>query len=151
MQEDLPCIQCVAAACLLTLLAVRTCSGLCVQCNAAVIVHRYVLFPLDLYNDAGNFALRHFKKQYLYSELEAEVDLCFDQFIYKLSENIFHHYRCKAARYSLCSFRFHIQQQGTCSATVVMAARKGSVVFASLTCGYVVVYKFALLLQPSTR
>ncbi|EGD72022.1 hypothetical protein PTSG_00038 [Salpingoeca rosetta] len=57
----------------------------------------YALYPMDLYNDAGGFALRAFQKQYLYNEIEAEVDLCFDQFVYKLSENIFRHYRCKAA------------------------------------------------------
>lgn len=56
----------------------------------------YVLFPLDLYNDSANYALSVFKKQFLYDEIEAEVNLCFDQFVYKLSENIFTHFRTKA-------------------------------------------------------
>nr|CAD2184269.1 unnamed protein product [Meloidogyne enterolobii] len=56
-----------------------------------------VLFQLDLYNDAASFALKMFKKQFLYDEVEAEVNLCFDQFIYKLSEAVFTHYKQLAA------------------------------------------------------
>uniref|UniRef100_A0A669F8W4 Cytoplasmic FMR1 interacting protein 2 n=1 Tax=Oreochromis niloticus TaxID=8128 RepID=A0A669F8W4_ORENI len=33
----------------------------------------YVLYPLDLYNDSGYYALTKFKKQFLYDEIEAEV------------------------------------------------------------------------------
>ena len=52
-----------------------------------------VLYPLDLYNDAAHCALYKFNKQYLYDEVEAEVNLCFDQFVYKLSEQIFAYYK----------------------------------------------------------
>lgn len=34
---------------------------------------RYILYPLDLYNDSAHYALHHFKKQFLYDEVEAEV------------------------------------------------------------------------------
>ena len=34
---------------------------------------RYLLFPMDLYNDSAECALTHFKQRYLYEELEAEV------------------------------------------------------------------------------
>lgn len=34
---------------------------------------RYVLYPLDLYNDSAQYALSNFKKQFLYDEIEAEV------------------------------------------------------------------------------
>lgn len=34
---------------------------------------RYILYPLDLYNDSGHFALTKFHKQFLYDEVEAEV------------------------------------------------------------------------------
>jgi hypothetical protein len=37
---------------------------------------RYVLYPLDLYNDSGEYAQSKFKKQYLYDEIEAEVSDC---------------------------------------------------------------------------
>ncbi len=47
-----------------------------------------VLYPLDLYNDSAFYALNVFKKQFLYDEVEAEVNLCFDQFVYKLSDQV---------------------------------------------------------------
>uniref|UniRef100_A0A8C7I5S3 Cytoplasmic FMR1 interacting protein 2 n=1 Tax=Oncorhynchus kisutch TaxID=8019 RepID=A0A8C7I5S3_ONCKI len=53
----------------------------------------YVLYPLDLYNDSGYYALTKFKKQFLYDEIEAEVNLCFDQFVYKLADQIFAYYK----------------------------------------------------------
>lgn len=53
--------------------------------------------PLDLYSDSGHFALTKFRKQFLYDEIEAEVNLCFDQFVNKLSKQIFEHYKCRAA------------------------------------------------------
>eukprot|EP00079_Xenopus_tropicalis_P033634 XP_017947405.1 PREDICTED: cytoplasmic FMR1-interacting protein 2 isoform X2 [Xenopus tropicalis] len=53
----------------------------------------YVLYPLDLYNDSAYYALTKFKKQFLYDEIEAEVNLCFDQFVYKLSDQIFAYYK----------------------------------------------------------
>ena len=36
---------------------------------------RYVLYPLDLYNDSAHYALTKFKKQFLYDEIEAEVSV----------------------------------------------------------------------------
>lgn len=38
-----------------------------------VLAFRYVLYPLDLYNDSAYYALTKFKKQFLYDEIEAEV------------------------------------------------------------------------------
>lgn len=57
----------------------------------------YVLYPLDLYNDSAQYALTVFKKQFLYDEVEAEVNLCFDQFVYKLSEQVYAYYKQLAA------------------------------------------------------
>jgi len=54
---------------------------------------------LDLYNDSAHYALTVFRKQFLYDEVEAEVNLCFDQFVYKLSEQIFAYYKHLAGRY----------------------------------------------------
>lgn len=39
----------------------------------SVVIFRYILYPLDLYNDSAHYALHHFKKQFLYDEVEAEV------------------------------------------------------------------------------
>lgn len=52
-----------------------------------------VLYTLDIYNDAALFALTRFKKQYLYDEVEAELNLCFDQFVFKLSDQILAYYK----------------------------------------------------------
>lgn len=41
--------------------------------NQSFIRSRYVLYPLDLYNDSAHYALTKFKKQFLYDEIEAEV------------------------------------------------------------------------------
>ncbi|KAI0228538.1 Cytoplasmic FMR1-interacting protein [Lamellibrachia satsuma] len=60
------------------------------------IQSKCILYPLDLYNDSAHYALYNFKKQYLYDEVEAEVNLCFDQLIYSLSEQVFEHYKMLA-------------------------------------------------------
>ncbi|CAF1631788.1 unnamed protein product [Adineta ricciae] len=57
----------------------------------------YVFYPMDLYNDAAMHALVVFRKQFLYDEIEAEVNLCFDQLVFKLSDKIFTHFKCLAA------------------------------------------------------
>nr|XP_054387937.1 cytoplasmic FMR1-interacting protein 1 isoform X4 [Pongo abelii] len=56
----------------------------------------YVLYSLDLYNDSAHYALTRFNKQFLYDEIEAEVNLCFDQFVYKLADQIFAYYKVMA-------------------------------------------------------
>jgi len=38
-----------------------------------LLCFRYILYPLDLYNDSAHYALHNFKKQFLYDEVEAEV------------------------------------------------------------------------------
>lgn len=43
------------------------------KCLFSLSIFRYVLYPLDLYNDSGYYALTKFKKQFLYDEIEAEV------------------------------------------------------------------------------
>eukprot|EP00158_Paraphelidium_tribonemae_P007486 Partr_v1_DN28266_c0_g1_i2_m75668 putative cytoplasmic FMR1 interacting protein len=64
-------------------------------------IMEYALSPFDIYNDAAHRALHHLKSRYLYDEIEAEVNLCFDQFIYKLSQTVFTNYRIMAAAHLL--------------------------------------------------
>ncbi|KFM69107.1 Cytoplasmic FMR1-interacting protein 2, partial [Stegodyphus mimosarum] len=74
-----------------------------------------VLYPLDLYNDSAYYALTKFKKQFLYDEVEAEVNLCFDQFVYQLSEQIFTYYKHLAGSILLDKrFRAECASYGTC-------------------------------------
>ena len=73
-----------------------------------------MLYPLDLYNDSAHYALTVFRKQYLYDEVEAEVNLCFDQFVYKLSEQIYAYYKHLAGSILLDKrFRQECQALGT--------------------------------------
>ena len=44
-----------------------------------------MLYPLDLYNDSGYYALTKFKKQFLYDEIEAEV--CLEELNYGSSHS----------------------------------------------------------------
>ena len=44
--------------------------------HSTFLLYRYVLYPLDLYNDSAHYAMTVFKKQYLYDEIEAEVIVC---------------------------------------------------------------------------
>ncbi|GFP89758.1 protein pir [Phtheirospermum japonicum] len=56
-----------------------------------------VLMPFDIYNDAAQQALVVLKQRFLYDEVEAEVDNCFDIFISKLCDTIFTYYKSWAA------------------------------------------------------
>ncbi|KAL2538706.1 Protein PIR [Forsythia ovata] len=56
-----------------------------------------VLTPFDIYNDASQQALVVLKQRFLYDEIEAEVDNCFDIFVSKLCDSIFTYYKSWAA------------------------------------------------------
>ncbi|KAA8534712.1 hypothetical protein F0562_032229 [Nyssa sinensis] len=56
-----------------------------------------VLMPFDVYNDSAQQALVVLKQRFLYDEIEAEVDHCFDIFVSKLCETIFTYYKSWAA------------------------------------------------------
>ena len=56
-----------------------------------------LLANMDAYNDAATDALRVHKQQYLFAEIEAEVNLCFDQVLFLLAEQVYTHYKTRAA------------------------------------------------------
>eukprot|EP00004_Rigifila_ramosa_P010810 TRINITY_DN2288_c0_g1_i2.p1 TRINITY_DN2288_c0_g1~~TRINITY_DN2288_c0_g1_i2.p1 ORF type:complete len:1415 (+),score=362.60 TRINITY_DN2288_c0_g1_i2:563-4246(+) len=56
-----------------------------------------MLYPLDLYNDAAHRAMHQQYQQFLFDEIEAEVNLAFDQLIFKLSTQVFAHFKSIAA------------------------------------------------------
>ncbi|CAL8098785.1 unnamed protein product [Calicophoron daubneyi] len=73
----------------------------------------YLLYPLDLYNDAADCALSRFRRRFLYEEIEAETNLVFDQLVYKLSDQVFSHYKRYAASILLDKrFRAEAQRGG---------------------------------------
>uniref|UniRef100_A0A094ZMQ0 Cytoplasmic FMR1-interacting protein 2 n=1 Tax=Schistosoma haematobium TaxID=6185 RepID=A0A094ZMQ0_SCHHA len=74
----------------------------------------YLLYMLDLYNDAADCALNRFRRRFLYEEIEAEANLVFDQLVYKLSDKIFRHYK-RYASSILLDKRFRAEAQRTAS------------------------------------
>ncbi|KAG5449213.1 Cytoplasmic FMR1-interacting protein [Clonorchis sinensis] len=73
----------------------------------------YMLYPLDLYNDAADCALNRFHRRFLYEEIEAEASLVLDQLVYKLSDQVFKHYKRYAASILLDKrFRAEAQRSG---------------------------------------
>ncbi|GAU13588.1 hypothetical protein TSUD_346920 [Trifolium subterraneum] len=56
-----------------------------------------VLMPFDIYNDSAQQALVLLKQRFLYDEIEAEVDHCFDIFVSRLCETILTYYKSWAA------------------------------------------------------
>lgn len=70
-----------------------------------------IIYPLSLYNDAANHALFNLKRKFLYDEIEAEVNLVFDQLVYKLSEQIYAYYKIAASNICLdTKFRSGIER-----------------------------------------
>ena len=56
-----------------------------------------LLASMDAYNDAATDALCVHKQQFLFTEIEAEINLCFDQVLFALAEQIYTHYKTRAA------------------------------------------------------
>ena len=56
-----------------------------------------IFFPIDIYNDAAAQALYGLKQQFLYDEIEAELNLSFEQLLYALAEDIFKYFKTLAS------------------------------------------------------
>mmetsp|Transcript_37008 Transcript_37008/g.102129 ORF Transcript_37008/g.102129 Transcript_37008/m.102129 type:complete len:610 (+) Transcript_37008:98-1927(+) len=56
-----------------------------------------LLAPMDIYNDASTCALREHQQQFLFTEIEAELNLIFDNVLFTLSDQIFKHFKTRAA------------------------------------------------------
>ncbi len=56
-----------------------------------------VLYILDLYNDAAQRALYEFNSQYMFNEIQAEVNLAYDQLVFHLEMGIYGFYKDWAA------------------------------------------------------
>ncbi|KAJ3182845.1 Cytoplasmic FMR1-interacting protein 2 [Gaertneriomyces sp. JEL0708] len=65
------------------------------ECNDLEML-QYIFYPFELYNDAANRTLNKLRSRFIYDEITAEVSLCFDQLIFKLSQKVFQHFK-KAA------------------------------------------------------
>lgn len=56
-----------------------------------------VFYLWDVYNDAASIALRQFRKRFMFDEIEAEVNLAFDQFLYLFTDSTYDHIKSAAA------------------------------------------------------
>ena len=56
-----------------------------------------VLYTLDIYNDAGDKALRDLRQQFVYDEIEAEANLVFGQLVFLLGDELYTYYKNAAA------------------------------------------------------
>ena len=60
-----------------------------------------VLYTMDIYNDAAHRALYILNQQFLYDEIEAEVNLVFDQLVFLISDEMYSYYKNFAASNTL--------------------------------------------------
>ncbi|EGC37325.1 Rac-binding component of scar regulatory complex [Dictyostelium purpureum] len=57
----------------------------------------HLFYPLSLYNDTAHRALQELNQRFLYDEIEAELNLCFDQLLYKLSGKVYTQFKTQAS------------------------------------------------------
>ena len=63
-----------------------------------------LLVAFDAYSDGARTALSQHGQQHLFIEIEAEANLVFDRVLYSLSEQIFAHFKTRAAVGLLAEF-----------------------------------------------
>ena len=56
-----------------------------------------IFYAMDIYNDAAHTALHHLGQRYVFDEIEAEVNLVFDQLLFLLNKTIYAHFKNAAA------------------------------------------------------
>ncbi|KAJ5068208.1 cytoplasmic fmr1-interacting protein-related [Anaeramoeba ignava] len=79
-------------------------------------VAEMMLFPLSLYDDSCDCAVKILKEQFIFEEIQAEVNLCFDQLAFELAESMFLHYKYWSSTILLDKeFRAEIQKLKTAS------------------------------------
>ena len=54
---------------------------------------KFLFHILDIYNDAGSEALCSMGQQYMYDEVEGEMNLVFDQLLYMLNRHLYTYYK----------------------------------------------------------
>eukprot|EP00056_Hartaetosiga_gracilis_P000791 m.40491 g.40491 ORF g.40491 m.40491 type:complete len:1374 (+) comp10358_c0_seq1:113-4234(+) len=59
-------------------------------------LHQHLLVPLELYNQAGACCLFSLKSQTLYDEVQAEVNTCFDQIVFKITQQVYISFKANA-------------------------------------------------------
>ena len=65
--------------------------------SSLIPVIENMFYTLDIYNDAAYRALYVLTQQHLYDEIEAEVNLVFDQFVIQLAKGVYSYFKDMAA------------------------------------------------------
>ena len=65
--------------------------------NTSVPFIESILYLLDIYNDAAHRAVYSLKQQHIYTEIEGEANLVLDQLVFMLSDEMYSHYKDRAA------------------------------------------------------
>ena len=71
-------------------------------------LHDSMTFPFEIYNDAAYAAINTFKSQYLFKEVEAEVNLCVDMIAFTCSETLYKCHRQMAAAMEMPAGASHL-------------------------------------------
>lgn len=61
--------------------------------NKSMPLVENILYTMDAYNDAANRSLYDLAQRFLYDEIEAEVNLVFDQLIFLVSDHVYSYYK----------------------------------------------------------
>lgn len=94
-----------------------------ITCNAPPTLQS-LLYLLDIYNDAAHAAVFRYRQQFLFDEVEAEVNLVFDQFIFLLSDAIFQYARDQACMLQLDTQFRDMYENGTSAGSLTRPARR---------------------------
>lgn len=73
------------------------CLPACLPQDVEVPLVESTLHLLDIYNDAAQRSLYVLDQQFLYDEIEAELNLVFDQFTYQTAEDVYAYFKNYAA------------------------------------------------------
>jgi len=68
-----------------------------IQSQGNSVLMPLLFSPMETYNDASASALRVHRQQFLFTEIEAELNLIFDNVLFNLSDQIFKHFKTRAA------------------------------------------------------
>jgi cytoplasmic FMR1 interacting protein len=87
-----------------------------------------LLYPLSLYNDAALRAVDRLNRRFLFDEVEGEVNLAFDQLIYKVSAHVWEQHKQQASCAALNAKYLEALKQADAEAVYVPAKSRWRVV-----------------------
>ena len=83
-----------------------------------------VIYVMGLYHDAAQWALQTLQLQHLYDEIEAEVNLVFDQLVFLVGEQMYDHYKDRASSAALDDAYKSAIEKGKGRATLTVSSKR---------------------------